>query len=77
MGFTRVPEGLERKQKKGKSSEFNPRNDEQAKFSPAPKLWSHEGCNLHPKIGQNFITQIGGSGAKIYHGYDPGVVFPA
>ena len=63
--------------KKGKSSEFDARNYEQVKFSLAPKVWSQEGSNLHPKKCQNFITQIGGCGAKISHGYDPGAVVPA
>ena len=35
--------------KKGKSSEFNPRNDGQVKFSPVPKVWSHEGFHLYLK----------------------------
>ena len=38
--------------KKGKSSEFNPQNDGQVKLSPAPKVWSHKGSNLHPKNGK-------------------------
>ena len=40
MGLTRPPEGLERFQKKGKSSEFNPLNYEQVKSSPSLKVWS-------------------------------------
>ena len=63
--------------KKGKYSEFNPGNDEQVKSSLAPKVWSHEGSNLHPKNGQNFITEIGSCGAKFCNGYDPGAVVPA
>ena len=50
--LTRLPEGLERFLKKGKSSEFNPRNDGQVKSSPAGKVWSHESSNLYPKIGK-------------------------
>ena len=38
--------------KKGKSSEFNPRNYEQVKSSPSLTVWSHEGSNLYPKIAQ-------------------------
>ena len=41
MGVTRLPEGLE-VLKKGKSSEFNPRNYELVKSSPSLKVWSHE-----------------------------------
>ena len=39
---TRLPDGLERFQKKGKSSEFNPLNYEQVKSSPSLKVWSHK-----------------------------------
>ena len=39
--------------KKGKSSKFNPQNDEQVKSSPALKVWSHEGSNLYPKMIKN------------------------
>ena len=77
MELTRLPEGLERFQKKGKSLEFNPRNYEQVKSSLVPKMWSHEGSDLHPKYWQNFITQIEGCGAKIRNGYYPGTVIPA
>ena len=38
--------------KKGKSSEFNPRDNEQVKSSPAVKVWSHGGSNLNPKTAQ-------------------------
>jgi len=44
--------------KKGKSSEFNPRNDRQVKFSPAPNVWSQKGSNLHPKNGKKFHKAI-------------------
>ena len=37
--------------KKGKSSKVNPPNYEQAKSSPAHKVWSHEGSNLYPRNG--------------------------
>ena len=40
--LTRLPEGLERFQKKGNSSEFNPRNYEQVKSSPSLQVLSHE-----------------------------------
>ena len=40
--LTRLPEGLERFQKKGKSSEFNPQDYEKVKSSPALTVWSHE-----------------------------------
>ena len=33
--------------KKGKSSEFNPKNDGQVKSSPALKVFSYEGSNLY------------------------------
>ena len=39
--------------KKGKSSEFNPRNNEQVKSSPTIKVWSHGGSNLYPKMVKN------------------------
>ena len=58
--------------KEGKSSEFNPQNDEQVKSSPATMLWSHEGSK--PKNGKHIITKIRDCGAKFRHGYDPGVV---
>ena len=38
----RLPEGLERFQKKGKSSEFNPQDYEKVQSSPALTVWSHE-----------------------------------
>ena len=44
--------------KKGKSSEFNPPNDRQVKFSPAPNVWSQKGSNLHPKNGKKFHKAI-------------------
>ena len=44
--------------KKGKSSEFNPPNDGQVKFSPAPNVWSQKGSNLHPKNGKKFHKAI-------------------
>ena len=37
----------------GKSSKFNPHNDEQVKSSPALKVWMHEGSYLYPKIIKN------------------------
>ena len=36
--------------KKGKSSKFNPRDDEQVKSSPNLKVWSQEGYICHPQI---------------------------
>merc|ERR1712024_238652 len=54
-GLTRLPEGLERFQKKGKSSEFNPRNYKQVKSSQSLTVWSHEGSNLYPKLPKNLI----------------------
>ena len=36
--------------KKGKSSEFNQKNNEQAKFSPSLKVWSHEGVKVAVKF---------------------------
>ena len=47
-----------------------------ALFCLALKVWPHEGSNIHPKYCQNFLMQIGGCGAKISLGYDPGVVVP-
>ena len=38
MGLTRLPEGLERIQKKGKSSEFDAEDDEHIKSGPAVKV---------------------------------------
>ena len=56
--ITRLPEGLQRSQKKGKSSEFNPKNHGQVKSSPSLKVWSHESIkdtvkfdNLAPMVG--------------------------
>ena len=60
--------------KKGKSSEFNARNHGQVKFSLAPKVWSHEGSNLHQKNCQNFITLIGARTEKTRNGQDLGMV---
>ena len=53
-GLTQVLVGLEKKLKKGKSSEINPRNDGHIKFSPSPKVWSQKGPNLHQKNGKKF-----------------------
>ena len=50
--------------KKGKSSKFNPPNDEQVKSSPALKVWSHEGSNIHP-IGQKWLN---GAKNEVLHG---------
>ena len=36
--------------KKGKSSEINQKNNEQAKFSPSLKVWSHEGVKVAVKF---------------------------
>ena len=62
MELTWLPEGLERFLKKGKSSEFNPRNDGLVKSSPAGKVCPHESSNLYPKIGkkigQIYVTKI-------------------
>ena len=38
--------------KKGKSSKFNHRDDEQVKSSLNLKVLSHEGSILHPKMGK-------------------------
>ena len=46
--------GPREKVKKGKSSEFNPQNHGHAKFSPAPKVWSHKSPNPHLKNGKKF-----------------------
>ena len=48
--ITRLPKGLERFQKKGKSSEFNPQNYEQVKSSPSLKVQSHESINDTVKL---------------------------
>ena len=45
-------EGPGRVLKKEKSSECDPQKDEQVKSSPAVKVWSHEGSNLHHKMAQ-------------------------
>ena len=47
-----VPDEQQRIQKKGKSSEFNPRDDEQVKSGPAVKVQSREGFILTSKINQ-------------------------
>ena len=52
MGLTRLPEGLERIQKKGKSSEFDAEDDGQIKLGPAVKVWSNEGFILTSKIAK-------------------------
>ena len=39
--LSRLPERLERFQKKGKSSEFNPQDYEKVQSSPALTVWSH------------------------------------
>ena len=39
--------------KKGKSSEFNPKDYEQVKSSPSRKVLSHDGSNLYPKMAKN------------------------
>ena len=44
--------------KKGKSSEFNPRNDGQVNSSPSLKAWSYEGSNLYPKITFDIFSEI-------------------
>ena len=38
--------------KKGKSSEFHPRNNEQVKSSPTLKVWSHGGSYLYPNMAK-------------------------
>ena len=62
MGLTRLPEGLERFQKKGKSSEFNPKNYEHVKSSPSLKVWSHESV----KDTVKFDKWVNLRGAKKY-----------
>ena len=62
MGLTRLPEGLERFQKKGKSSEFNPKNYEHVKSSPSLKVWSHESVKHTVK----FDKWVNLRGAKKY-----------
>ena len=61
-GITRLPEGLERFQKKGKSSEFNPQNYEQVKSSPSLKVLSHESV----KDTVKFDKWVNLRGAKKY-----------
>ena len=48
--ITRLPKGLQRFQKKRKSSEFNPRHYEQVKSSPSLKVQSHESINDTVKL---------------------------
>ena len=43
--------------KKGKSSKFNPSNNEQVKSSPALKVWSHEGSNRYPKMAKKWLNR--------------------
>ena len=52
---------MERVLKKGKSSEFNPRNNEQVKSSQTIKVWLHGGFNLYPKIAQGIVEVFLGS----------------
>merc|ERR1712074_22864 len=58
MGY-RLAEGLERFQKKGKSSEFNPQDYEKVKSSPALTVWSHESVkDCQKKLDFGAKTQI-------------------
>merc|ERR1712208_120914 len=52
----RLPEGLERVLKKGKSSEFNPRNYERVQSSPSAKVWSHKSIKDTLKLPKNLIS---------------------
>ena len=52
----RLQEGLERVLKKGKSSEFDPRNYEQVQSSPSPKVWSHKSIKDTVKLPKNLIS---------------------
>merc|ERR1712105_496585 len=52
----RLPEGLERGLKKGKSSEFNPRNYERVQSSPSAKVWSHKSIKDTVKLPKNLIS---------------------
>ena len=51
--LSRVPDELERFQKQGKSSKFNPQNYEQVKSSPSLKVWSHESVKDTVKLPKN------------------------
>ena len=42
--------------KKGKSSEFNPRNYEQVQSSPSQKVWSHKSIKDAVKLPKNLIS---------------------
>ena len=48
----RAREGL----KKGKSLEFNPRNNEQVQSSPSAKVWSHKSIKDTVKLPKNLIS---------------------
>ena len=50
----RAREGL----KKGKSSEFNPQNNEQVKSSPALKVWSHESVKVTVKFEKRVKLRV-------------------
>ena len=52
LGITRLPEKQSWKLKQGKSSEFNPPDDEQVKSSPNLKVWSHEDSILYPNLAK-------------------------
>merc|ERR1711894_138167 len=52
----RLPEGLERVLKKGKSSEFNPRNYERVQSSPSAKVWSHKSIKDTVRLPKNLIS---------------------
>ena len=52
--LTRLPEGLARFQKKGKSSEFNQKNYDEVKSSPAVKVWLRDSV----KVGVKFVKWV-------------------
>ena len=51
LASRRAREGL----KKGKSSEFNPRNYEQVQSSPSQKVWLHKSIKDAVKLPKNLI----------------------
>ena len=55
-GANLASRGAREVSKKGKSSEFNPRNYEQVQSSPSPKVWSHKSIKDTVKLPKNLIS---------------------
>ena len=73
IDITRLLEGLERVLKRGKSSEFNPRNDRQIKFSL--RMYGRKRALIFTrKMEKNFIRLSGARTEKTRHEHDPQMV---